>query len=216
MIEMGYFYKQITLPIYGQQSIIPATGSPLSQPYAGDLVLQEVNGDRAHVQGIEFAYQQHLNYLPGILSGARLNANFTYTQSRNYNITGRTDNPALVGQAPFSWNIGPAYATRRALVTMGISHNDSNIFAYRYQNVGPGVVPFGVNGPNGDNYFFSHMQVDAQATYYLGKGFTLLSSGQNMNNEVFGFFNGSQKYMVQREYYKPTYSAGIRWTPHHE
>jgi hypothetical protein len=37
-----------------------------------------------------------------------------------------------------------------------------------------------------------------------------------MNNAVFGFYNGSRQYMVQREYYKPTYSGGIRWTRHHE
>ncbi|MGC2620416.1 MAG: TonB-dependent receptor, partial [Acidobacteriaceae bacterium] len=212
MIEAGYFYKQITLPIYAQQSIIPATGSPLSQQYAGDLVMQEVNGDHAWVQGIEFAYQQHLDYLPGILGGARIDANFTYTGSKNYNLTGRTDNPQLVGQAPYSWNIGPAYATKRGLFTVGVSHNGSNIYAYQYQSTGPGAVPYGVNGPNGDNYFFSHTQVDAQATWRIGKGFTAVASGENMNNEVFGFYNGSPQYLVQREYYKPTYSGGLRWT----
>jgi TonB-dependent receptor len=216
MLEGGYFYKQITRPIYGQQSIIPTSGSPLSGPYAGDLVLQEVNGDHAYVSGFEVAFQQHLNYLPGMLSGARINANFAYTASKNYNLTGRTDNPQLVGQAPYSWNIGPAYATKRALVTMGVSHNSANIYAYQYQSTGPGAVDFGVTGPNGDNYFYSHTQIDAQATYYLAKGFTVLASGQNMNNEVFGFYNGSPKYMVQREYYKPTYSFGLRWNPHHE
>jgi TonB-dependent receptor len=213
MLEGGYFYKQITLPIYAQQSIIPTTGSPLSGPYAGDLVLQEVNGDHAYVQGVELAYQQHLDYLPGVLAGARMYANFTYTKSRNYNLTGRTDSPALVGQAPVSWNINPSYATKRALVTVGISHNGANIYAYQYQNTGPGAVPFGVKGPNGDNYFYAHTQVDAQASYYIGKGFTAIVSGQNMNNAVFGFYNGSTQYMTQREYYKPTYYGGVRWTP---
>lgn len=216
MLEGGYFYKQITKPIYAQQSIIPTTGSPLSQPYAGDLVLQEVNGDHAWISGFEVAYQQHLNYLPGMLSGARINANFAYTNSKNYNLTGRTDSPQLVGQAPCSWNIGPAYATKRALVTMGVSHNSANIYAYQYQSTGPGAVDYGVTGPNGDNYFYSHTQIDAQATYYIARGFTVLASGQNMNNEVFGFYNGQPKYMVQREYYKPTYSFGLRWNPHHE
>ena len=100
VLQAGYFYKQITKPIYGQQSIIAATGSPLSGPYAGDLVLQEVNGDHAWISGFEVAYQQHLSYLPGPLSGARINANFAYTDSRNYNLTGRIDHPQLVGQAP--------------------------------------------------------------------------------------------------------------------
>jgi TonB-dependent receptor len=216
MIEGGYFYKQITQPIYLQQSIVPATGSPLSQLYAGDYVQQEVNGDHAYVQGIELAYQQHLSSLPGVLGGARIIANFAYTNSRNYNLTNRTDTPQLVGQAPFSWNIGPSYATKRALVTVGVSHNSANIYAYQYQSTGPAAVPFGPTGPNGDNYFYSHTQVDAQGTYYIAKGFSVLASGQNMNNEFFGFYNGSPKYMTQREYYKPTFSFGLRWNPHHE
>jgi TonB-dependent receptor len=216
MIQGGYFYKQISRPIYQQQSIIPATGSPLSQAYAGNLVLQYVNGDHAHVQGVELAYQQHLTYLPGVLRDARIDANLTYTGSKNYNLTGRTDSPALVGQAPLSWNIGPSYATKRALVTMGISHNGANIYAYQYQSTGPAAVDFGITGPDGDNYFYAHTQVDAKATYYLGKGFTAEAIGENMNNAVFGFYNGSPQYMVQREYYKPTYMGGLRWTQHHE
>jgi TonB-dependent receptor len=216
MIEGGYFYKQITRPIYLQQAIVSATGSPLSQLYAGDYVQQEVNGDHAYVQGIELAYQQHLSSLPGVLGGARIIANFAYTNSKNYNLTNRSDTPQLVGQAPFSWNIGPAYATRRALVTVGVSHNSANIYAYQYQSTGPAAVPYGPAGPNGDNYFYSHTQVDAQGTYYIAKGFSVLASGQNMNNEVFGFYNGSPKYMTQREYYKPTFSFGLRWNPHHE
>jgi TonB-dependent receptor len=224
MIEAAYFYKALTQPIFSQLSFVPATGSSLSQAYAGDKVTQEVNGDHAHVQGIEFAYRQHLNYLPGVLGGARIDANVTYTESKNYNITGRTDSPSLVGQAPLSWNVGPAYATKRALVTVGISHNGANLYAYQYQNTGavfesnPPAPPYAnfVAGPFGDNYFYSHTQVDAKATYYLGKGFTAEVIGENMNNAVFGFYNGSPQYMVQREYYKPTYSGGLRWTPHHE
>lgn len=216
MLEAGYFYKQITKPIFYTDSFVPATGSPLSQAYAGDHLLQEINGDHAHVQGIELAYQQHLRFLPGVLKGARINANFTYTSSKNYNLPNRTDNPVLVGQAPYSWNIGPAYATKRALVTFGISHNGANIYAYQYQDSGPDATPFGVTGPFGDNYFYSHTQVDAKASYYIGKGFTAMAIGQNMNNEVFGFYNGSPQYMLQREYYKPTYMGGVRWTQHHE
>jgi TonB-dependent receptor len=216
MIEAGYFYKQITKPIFLTDAFVPTTGSPLSQAYAGDHLVQEVNGDHAYVQGIELAYQQHLNFLPGVLAGARINANFTYTGSRNYNLPNRSDNPALVGQAPLSWNVGPSYATKRALVTFGISNNGANIYSYQYQSSGVDALPFGLKGPFGDTYFYPHTQVDAKATYYLGKGFTVMAIGENMNNDPFGFYNGSPQYMIQREYYKPTYSGGVRWTQHHE
>ena len=40
----------------------------------------------------------------------------------------------------------------------------------------------------------------------------VVASFLNMSNEVFGFYNGSPIYPVQREYYRPTYSFGLRWT----
>lgn len=229
MLEGGYFYKQITKPIYLQQYLVPASGSPLSSNpnYVGALAQQEVNGDHAYVQGLEVTYQQHLKFLPGYLGNARINANFTYTNSKNYNLAGRTDTPQLVGQAPYSWNIGPSYATKRALISIGVSHNSANIYAYQFVNSGdalaqnpPSCVANIASGslafntptsPCGDNYFYAHTQIDAQASFYVGKGFTAIASGENMNNEVFGFYNGSPQYMTQREYYKPTYSGGIRW-----
>jgi len=36
--------------------------------------------------------------------------------------------------------------------------------------------------------------------------------GLNLTNEVFGFYNGSPTWMVQREYYDRTVGAGLRWT----
>ena len=32
-----------------------------------------------------------------------------------------------------------------------------------------------------------------------------------MNNEVFGFYNGQPQYVLQREFYKPTYAIGFRY-----
>ncbi len=40
----------------------------------------------------------------------------------------------------------------------------------------------------------------------------IVASGLNLTNEVFGFYNGSAIYPVQREYYKPTASFGMRWS----
>ena len=63
---------------------------------------------------------------------------------------------------------------------------------------------------------YSHFQFDAQASYKLPWGFQVYGYGLNLNNEVFGFYNGSPQYVVQREYYHPTYAGGLRWTSHHE
>lgn len=205
MIEAGYFYKHLTQPLFQTQTTVP---NPFPNPITPNVLLvQWVNGGHAYVQGIEMAYQQRLSYLPGVMSALRIDTNFTYTQSKNYNLTGRSDTPPLVGQAPFSVNINPTYATKRATVSLGISYDGPNIAAYQWQDGQLG----GVTGPYGDNYYYERTQVDAQASYNLGKGFTVTASGENLNNAILGFYNGSPQYMTQREYYKPIYYGGIRW-----
>jgi hypothetical protein len=50
-----------------------------------------------------------------------------------------------------------------------------------------------------------------QGSYRLYKSLQVIASGLNRSNEVFGFYNGSGIYPVQREYYRPTVSFGLRW-----
>jgi hypothetical protein len=38
-----------------------------------------------------------------------------------------------------------------------------------------------------------------------------VASFLNLNNEAFGFYQGSERYPIQREYYQPTYAFGLRW-----
>jgi len=77
-------------------------------------------------------------------------------------------------------------------------------------------APGGVNGPLSDIYFYSHVQLDAQGSVGLRHGLSVIVSGLNLNNEVFGFYQGSPQYMIQREYYQPTLSFGMRWSPSRE
>jgi hypothetical protein len=97
---------------------------------------------------------------------------------------------------------------------MGLTHNDANIFAYQFQDGADG----GIKGPNGDQYLYPHTQVDAQVSYWIPRshGLQAIISMLNLNNEVFGFYNGSEQFPVQREYYSRTVSLGLRWTPTRE
>jgi len=215
VIQAGYFYKQLIDPIvsvFTPYATVNPDGSP-------DLAQQNINAANASVYGFEFSWQQRLSNLPGALRGLSMMANYSYTGSHTHGILGRTDDPPLIGQARHAFNIEPSYELGRIEVHMGITYNGANDNAYQYFNnqadasnntAGP------PNGPLGDNYFYPHLQVDAQAGVHLYHGLRLLVEGLNLNNEVFGFYNGSPQYMTQREYYKPTYSASLRWTPGRE
>jgi hypothetical protein len=175
-----------------------------------------MGGESATVYGFELAYIQHLTFLPGLMSGLGISANYGYTHSTTSGVPLRTDFPALQRQAPNTWNVSPTYDRGRLSLRVGISHNDANIFSYNCSNLNtdgtPNPVPLGIKGPNGDTYLYAHTQLDAQGAFRMYRGLQLIVAGLNLTNEVFGFYNGSPQYPIQREFYKPSYMFGLRYT----
>lgn len=225
LLQAGIYYKHLSNPIVPLNTLFNA-GTP-------DQVVQTQpqNAGNAFVYGFELAFQQHFTYLPGLLSGAGLSANYGYSASRlnwpaqvtlpdgSLNID-RKDHPRLLRQAPHTWNVSPTYDKRGLSMRLGLSYNAANIFAYQYTDSATAGVfdptsgsGGGIHGANGDQYLYSHLQVDLQASYQLPKGFQVVAYGLNLSNEVFGFYQGSESIPVQREYYRQTYGGGLRWSP---
>jgi TonB-dependent receptor len=209
IISAGYFYKNLADPIVSTQ-FTTATGTFFGTNCAnspkGCSVNQTINAGSAWLNGFEAAYLQHLSFLPGALRGLGISANYGYTASRASGLPGRSDHPRLVRNAPHSWNVSPTYDRGRVSVRVGLSYNAANINQY----IG------GTPGPLGDDYFFAHLQVDAQGSIRMAHGLQFVMYGLNVTNEVFGFYFGSPQYFHQREYYQPTIAAGLRWSPTHE
>jgi TonB-dependent receptor len=211
VISVGYFYKSLQDPIvvstYQLTNYLPP-GAP-SVDRGNYLATQPVNAGSAWLSGFEASYLQHYTALPRFLGGLGMSANYSYIGSSTSGIPGRSDHPRLLRNSPNVFNISPTYDRGRYSLRMGLSYNQASIYGYQYQDGQPG----GVNGPLSDIFFYSHIQVDAQGIIGMGHNLSLVVSGLNLNNEVFGFYQGSSQYMIQREYYQPTFSAGVRWTP---
>ena len=226
VIQAGFFYKQLSDPIVNGIFAESPTLFPGAEGFPFVQVSQAQNIGSAHLFGFEVAYSQRLSRLPGVLKGAGISANYSYTNSRTDGLQGllRDDHPALLRQAPNTWNISPTYDTRKFSMRAGMTYNSAMIFGYQFQNLqvdpAAGVIPVaaadltagGLKGPGGDNYLYSHFQLDVQGSYKIARNLSVYAYGLNLNNEAFGFYNGSPQYVVQREYYKPTYAAGLRYT----
>jgi TonB-dependent receptor len=217
VLQAGFFFKQISNPIVTTQHIIP-----VGQLHAGFVDSQPINLPSAHIGGIELAWEQHFKSLPGALHGLGIFANYGYSFSQaryswvyhdeNGNPISASDNRALPRQAPNTFNVNPTFDLRHLTARFGISYNQANIYAYNWTGVPGDSTVNGPKGPTGDNYLYSHTQYDAELGYTLPYGFKLTASGLNLSNEVFGFYQGSTQYPIQREYYHPTYSFALRWT----
>jgi len=224
LLQGGFFFKQLSDPIYEsvKTQLTPVNAAEFGiDPNSiyvtnGWNVSRALNGKSATVWGFEVAYQQHLSFLPWAFNGIGISANYGYTHSTTSGVPLRTDTPALQRQAPNTWNISPTYDKGRVSARLGISHNGANIFSYNYSDLNPdgtpNPVPLGIKGPYGDTYLYAHTQVDAQASFRMYHGLHLIVAGLNLTNEVFGFYNGSTQYPIQREYYKPSYMFGVRYT----
>jgi len=217
IVEAGWFYKALSDPIFQIQTTLPA-----SDPnFPKFQQRQPTNGRNAHITGVEFAWQQHFTFLPGLLSGLGVSANYSYTTSQakfpidpNTGNPTRADSPALLRQAPNNWNFDTTYDKGPISARLGLTHNDRNIFLYNFQDGADG----GIKGPNGDVYYYPHTQVDAQVSYRIphAHGVHAIVSMLNLNNEVFGFYQGSEQFPIQREYYSRTIAVGLRWTSNSE
>jgi TonB-dependent receptor len=218
IISAGYFYKRLTDPIVTESFVLSNFQPSPVAPVGTYTVTQPINAGDAWISGFEAAYLQHLTFLPEKLRGLGLSANYSYTASRASGLPGRSDHPRLLRNAPNTWNISPTYDRGRFSIRMGLSYNQANIAFYSFQDGtgGSDVTPGGVKGPFADGYFYSHLQVDAQGSVRLKHGLTFTMYGLNLTNEVFGFYQGSQQFMIQREYYGPTVAAGFRWSPSRE
>jgi TonB-dependent receptor len=210
-VSVGYFYKYLQNPIITKQFQL-VNYQPPGAPLGNYLATQPVNAGSAWITGFEAAYLQHFSSLPGKWAGLGLSANYGYTASRANEIPGRSDHPRLLRTSPNAFNISPTYDRGRLSARVGLSYNQASIYQYNYADGTPGEV----TGPLSDIYFYTHIQVDAQGSIRLSHGLDFVVYGLNLNNEVFGFYQGGPQYMIQREYYQPTIAAGFRWSPTRE
>jgi TonB-dependent receptor len=200
VIDVGAFYKALRNPIYPGVQTTVASGT-----YAGFTQSQPINGPSAHVGGAEMTWQQRFSFLPQPLSGIGLTANYSYTTSMA-RVPGRLDNPALLRQAPNNWNLDGTYDKGAFSGRIGLTHNDAYIYSYNFR---PGADG-GIKGPNGDVYLYPHTQLDAQVSLGVTRQLQVVVALLNLNNEVFGFYQGSPQYPIQREFYNRTFSVGLR------
>ena len=130
LLQAGYFYKDLTEPIASEQFYSTET-FPHVPAGTKVLVTQPINAGSAYVQGFEIGFQQRLAYLPSVMGGLGISANYSHTSSTARDLPGRSDQPALLRDAPNTWNFSPTYDTKRFSMRVGMTYDDAMIYAYQ-------------------------------------------------------------------------------------
>lgn len=159
-----------------------------SRPVAADenfgpdatLVIQEQNGPTATLTGFEIAWQQNLTFLPGLLSGLGLNANYTYTRSET-SLDGRdgvkTSLPEQTGNAG---NVGVFYDKGPASLRLGMNYS------------GEFLSTINPETPLGDTRTRARLQVDLAGSYRVRDNVKLFAEVINLTNTPLRAFVGNE------------------------
>jgi TonB-dependent receptor len=198
VISGGVFYKQLTDVILTRRFTYNGPVTELN----GFQGTRPENGGSGHLLGFEAEWQQRLTFLPGAARGLGFDMNYTHVNSSaTVDTTGRT--APLARQSPNLANVALTYELGPVAARGAWAYQGANITSY-----GDGL-PDGL----GDTYFYAHSQIDASVLFNVSPRVQLQLQGLNLNNAVFGFFQGTpdHDYSIQREYYGRTLYLGAKY-----
>ena len=203
VVQIGAFYKDI------EGFIVEAEFDEDAAPYNGiynGIPFTEakipLNGDRAKVKGVEFAYQQALDFLPGPLDGMLVNFNYTYTDAE-----GRlADGESLAGRyiplpssSKHTFNAVLGYEMGPVSLRLAGAYRSSFL-----DEVGGDAEE--------DRFVRDHFQVDFTAKYDLTSKIQLVGELVNIFNESYTAYNrfGGRDRLLQYEEYGTTVKFGVK------
>jgi TonB-dependent receptor len=198
VLSGGVFYKSITDVILTRRFTYAGPVAEL----VGFQGTRPENGGSGHLVGMEGEWQQRLTFLPGLARGLGFDVNVTHVSSSvQVDTLGRT--AQLARQSPNLANVALTYELGPVSARGAWAYQGANIVSY-----GDGL-PDGL----GDSYFYSHSQIDASLLFTVSPRVQLQLQGLNLNNAVFGFFQGTpdHDYAIQREYYGRTIYLGAKY-----
>ncbi|RPD93380.1 TonB-dependent receptor [Aureibaculum marinum] len=196
VISLGAFYKNIN--DFQFTRIDPSLsedfpGYPSTQGFKFE---QEQNGENAKVAGVELNFVRQLDFLPSFLKNLSIDGNYTYTFSDAF--TQDRDGISLPGQANHTFNTALAgdFGNFTARVSANYNGTFINSLASQAQD---------------DIYQLARLQIDANASYKIGKHFRIFTEFTNLTNEPSIRYQGERNRISRIAYFGWLARVGISY-----
>lgn len=196
IISAGAFYKNIQDFQYNSVTTITGNEFDGAGAYTGWLLYRTLNGDAAKVYGIELNVQNNLTFLPGVLKGLSVFVNYTYANSKAD--AQLRKGIRLPGQALHTANGTLSFAYKGFTIQGNVNYNDAF------------TLYLGANDAT-DVIRDSRIQVDANASYKIGKHFTIYVEAVNLNNAPRRDYFGSKERLYDKQLYSYWGRAGVKF-----
>lgn len=199
ILSGGAFYKRLGDFIFSRR--FESATYPGSQGESIRLT-QAQNGENADLLGFELAYQQNLTFLPGVLKGFSVYANYTLTSSKariqSRENANEEEEIRLPGQSRNVGNLALGYDLGRFNVRLAANFNGEYI-----SEIG--------GDASEDLYVKNRVQLDATATFTITPRIRIFTEFLNLTNQPFEVYQGEKSRYIQREFYSWWTRAGVKF-----
>ncbi len=205
VVSGGVFYKDVKDFIVDYTNDVDQFGGLEEYKSIQDdfEVTQAINGGDAKVYGFEVAIQRQLDFLPGVLKGFGVYANYTYTgSSADLKLEKRKDEDLeLPGTAEHTLNTSISY--NHKYVSARISYNFSSDYIDPSEGLGKSTFY--------DRYYDKSQHLDFNFDVYLNKYFIIYGAVKNITNQPLRYYQGETDRIMQEEYYGLKAKMGVKF-----
>lgn len=203
ILQFGLFDKEFDNYIVRQAEKARYTGT--DPEFAGLIVTTSTFSNRsgAYARGLEGAYHQQFEWLPGLWRGLGVDANITLVDShiQEYDAatssTSHAESGLLPGTSRVTWNLAGFYEADGLQMRLAAEYVSKELF-----NLGGSKA----NDVIQDN----RLTLDFTSSYRFTPNWTVYFAAKNLTNEPLRFYVTDSSFPIQREYYKQTFEAGVR------
>lgn len=201
-LTLSAFYRKLDgyIQTYSEVEFFPTGPGGALQSYQ---VSRPRNTEDGSLKGVEIAYQQFFDFLPGPLSGFGAQANFTYAD-------GEVEAPPVAGQPTVMQRITPISKYSYNLVAMYEKYGLSARLAYNWRS--KYVDSYANNIPGGLIEVAPVAFLDFSASYDITPQITITVDATNLLNETYqDSFGGYEATPRDTRQYDRTFGAGVRF-----
>ncbi len=194
VISVNGFYKDLSDYRY------TLTSTGVYNGVGGAILSRPINARRGELYGVELNWQQHFSFLPGVLGGLGVFANYTYTKgSATFDAAyGGRSRFALPGQSTHMWNASVFY--ERGPVNVRVAYTKRSDYLDEINAENPAL----------DLYWEGRGQLDVTGSVQLAKGINLFAEGKNLTNTPGVRYFGQRFRTYEYEKFGYTLFGGLR------
>jgi TonB-dependent receptor len=191
LVSVAVFHKELQDPIFQATSRIGSGVDVLE-------ITRPENGDAGRITGVELAWQQTFDFLPGLWNGLGVYANYTYADSE-------AELPFGIGKTQL-----PGTSEHNANLAFFYEKHDANLrLSYNWRS--EYIQAFDVSDRELNVFWDDRPLLDFTASYALDKQWDVFFEGSNLTDTRQRRYQGQPNRVLELEQFGRSWLVGIRY-----